>query len=268
MILGASHITLAATDLGADLAVLSQLGYGVRFIEEGIPSHPAKERFLSKPYKAHSLAYASAAKGLPIELVRYDTVLSTSHGCMIPVFDQAMPAQAQRLTGLHESDVPTEQVTTAANPVLAALPRFGTPAYFSSIADGNGGLVAVEIAVGDIVGARRFWECGLGYRLTDDTGDRLRLDFRSPMAAWRFTVFMRHETSSGGMTFLDSSGVACLSMICTDLSKDRNSILALNGLTESTGPFEATVNAQQLCFELFKGPGGVYVELFQVKSTN
>lgn len=268
MILGASHITLAATDLGPDLAALARLGYEAKFVEENIPSHRSKEFFLSKPYSAHCLALAGAAKGLPIELVIYDSVLPDSKGCMIPVFDQVIPEQAERIAGLDNNQGLAAQFIIGTTLVLAVLPRFGTPAYFSSDAHSNGGLVAVEIAVGDIVAARSFWEHGLGYHFVGEADDRVRLEFRSPINKWQFTVFLRHETPSDNMIFLDSSGFACLSMICTDLSKDRSGILSLKGLTESTGAFDATVNGQHCSFELFKGPGGVYVELLQVKADN
>jgi hypothetical protein len=262
MILGASHITLASTDLVADLAALAELGYKPRFIEENLPSHPAKERFLSQPYRLHSLALTGATTGLPIELVQYDKVLTESRGCMTPVFDRAAPEGAER-----PQNVPGTIVARAidgAPPILASLPRFRTPAYFSGAAGSKGGLVAVEIPAIDLVAARNFWEDGLGYRFTKDFGDAVRLDFDSPMVSWRFAVLLRKDGGYSGETALNSRGMACLSMICTDLSKDRDRLLGIKSVVGSSGSFDGDVNAQRLSFELFEGPGGVFVELFQV----
>lgn len=264
MILGGSHLTLASTDIEADLRALAGFGYAERFVERAMPSHPAKSAFLSRPYTSHDIAYAAAARGLAIELVRYGPTFPASVGSMVPIFDGKACVVTSDSGGAESLRRILADAMSATEATVARLPQIGSRACFLG-GGKNARLVGVAIAVADLGAARDFWERGLGYHSSGEGRGWRRLTFRSPIEAWCLDVVLCQLEQSTHDAMLDSRGAACLSMVCTDLQQDRALVLAAAGHTPaSTGPFDLVVDGRQLRMELFCGPDRVFVELFQV----
>lgn len=264
MILGASHLTLASADIDADLRELAEIGYAKRFVERGMPSHPAKAPFLSRPFTSHDIAYATTAGGLAIELVRYGPALHEFLGSLVPIFRGAPPSGFDGSGTTQSLSRVVADALKAGNVAVGDLPPFGTPACFVGSGVPQARLAGIAVAVENLAAASGFWEGGLGYHRCGEGDGWRHLTFRSPVEAWRLELILWQQPAVSHAATLDSRGAACLSMVCTDLQKDRESILVSGTAMASTGPFEIAVEGRPLNMELFCGPDHVFVELFQV----
>lgn len=266
MILGVSHLTLAATNIDEDLAVLARLGYAPRFVEYNLPSHPSKFRFLSQPWAVHDLSYTTAPSGLPIELVKYNDMPPRSVGNMLPVF--SLPPIDGLITHecrpIHGRAIMAALCATSI--ATGELPRLSSQAFFVETST-NGDkaiLSAVMIPVKDVFYSRNFWETGLGFRCLSQGAGWVRLDFPSPLPAWRFIVVLVQDDDYWPDTKLDSVGATCLSLICTNLEKDSNAIVKSGQVIEATGAFTSVIGNQSMHLEMLLGPDRIFIELMQL----
>src|ERR1700722_16301846 len=164
MILGASHMTLACADIAQGAADLAALGYRVEFIDTALPSHPGKAPMLSTPREIHAIAFARATRGLPIELVSYDSVLPEQIGRFVAIFGQTLlsgsgMASCSRLAGSASAALEREVVP-------GILSGFDVPAAFMASTGQKGGLIAAVLPVRDISRAAALWCGGLGFKTT------------------------------------------------------------------------------------------------------
>lgn len=263
MILGPSHITLGCPDIDAGIVSLEKLGYHVQFIERNLPNDGSKLKFLSAPWTLHAIAYTKAKSGLPIELVSYDARQAEPLGRYIGVFNGAVgcddPAGGSDLAIL-------PSIVAACGPAEAgSLPGFGVPACFKRGTDRAMGLTAAVLSTADLQETQRFWCSALGFCVGAESavaGDWQRLDFRSPVASWRLTLVLVASRKPAAPALLDSRGMACLSFVCTDMTRDRSALLEHGA--ESAGSFHARVNGRNIIVEMMRGPDDAYIELLQL----
>jgi hypothetical protein len=260
MILGASHMTLACADIAQGAADLATLGYRVEFIDTALPSHPGKAPMLSTPREIHAIAFARATRGLPIELVSYDSVLPEQAGRFVAIFGQAP------LSG--SGTVYCSRLAVSASAALEGeivpgiLPGFDVPAAFTASTGQKDGVIAAILPVRDISRAAALWCEGIGFKITTRGSEWARLDFVSPVATWRFCILLI-EGPSETASVLDGRGMTCLSFVCSDLATDRE-ILVASGAQAAMAPFAARVNGKNLIIEILRGGDGEFIELLQV----
>jgi hypothetical protein len=260
VILGASHMTLACADIARGTADLATLGYRVEFIDAALPSDPGKAPLLSTPRDNHAIAFARATRGLPIELVSYDSVLPEQTGRFVAVFGQAPPSGSEMVS--------CGRLAVSASAALEGeivpgiLPGFGVPATFTASTKQNDGLIAAILPVRDISRAAALWCGGLGFKIVARGREWARLAFASPVANWRFCILLI-EGPSETASVLDGRGMTCLSFVCSDLAEDRE-ILVASGARAAMAPFAAHVNGKNLIIEILRGGDGEFIELLQV----
>jgi hypothetical protein len=267
VILGVSHITLGCADLDAGIRNVAELGYRAEFTERELPSNPAKAKFLSAPWTMHAIAFTRAAHGLPIELVSYAATLPREPGRYVGYFSQSAPQRAGTGAELAAYTSVAGKALGTSAATASALPGFGVLACYEGAAENDTrGLTAAVLSVANLQRAQQFWCAGLGFRKKKPVGEShgwTRLDFQSPVAAWRLTLVLASTDDVTIAPYLDGCGMTCLSFICSKIEDDRRRVLDA-GSTDSTGPFESRVNGKTLCVEVFHGLHGEYIELIQI----
>lgn len=263
MILGPSHITLGCPDIDAGIVSLKKLGYEVQFIDRNLPNDGSKLKFLSAPWTLHAIAYTKAQSGLPIELVSYDARQAEPLGRYIGVFNGAFGCDDPPLSGAL-AIMPS--IVAACGPAEAGLlPGFGIPACFQYSANRAMGLTAAVLPTADLRETQRFWCSALGFCVGAESavaGDWQRLDFASPVASWRFALVLVASRIPAAPALLDSRGMACLSFVCTDMTRDRSALLEHGA--EGAGSFNTRVNGRNIIVEMLRGPDDAYIELLQL----
>jgi hypothetical protein len=256
-------MTLGCSDIDAGVGSLERIGYDVRFIDRNLPNDVAKLKFLSAPWTVHAIAYTRASAGLPIELVSYAVQQPAVSGRFTGIFD-GLERNYEIVPDGENPDV-TRSVVAACGPAqVGSLPGFGVPAFFKQDTNGSTGLTAAVLAAGDLDEAEEFWCSAVGFRPgagSAGDADWRRLDFISPVSAWRFTLVLVRSAVSASPAPLDARGMACLAFVCTDINRDRTALLA--GGAEGAGIFNAKVNGRDLLIEMLRGPDGAYLELLQ-----
>lgn len=271
MILGVSHITLTTPNIPDGLIALGKLGYRCTFASTNLPSHPAKQPFLRVPRHTHSLAYAKAKSGLPIELVQYESVLPKNAGTFTAIFGNPPPYGAPILKRTEDENRLSIALGDGTY-TCCLLSDFEVSAHFRTSGECIG-LQGAQVAVANFDHAKAFWCDGLGYRLAataEDHGSRWALlRFISPIEAWRFTLLLVEATPAKyHAPRLEDKGMGCLSMICSNIESARQTLLDTGTIVKDSDSFEATINGQTLKISILEGPDRAFIELLQVLRKN
>lgn len=258
MILGVSHIVLGSTRFEEDRRTLERFGWTTRFIERDLPTHPGKRPFMATDSPAQSLALLEPPRGPAAELIHYADSIESAATPLQFVFPN---------DGIDAATGPAPQLDAVwpaafeqPAPRMAELAGFTAPLCVA--ADGADSGVIVHF-VSDLAAARRFWSDGLGFRPVAAGRGWARLVFHSVMLQWRATMLLVQRRDACARSLLDGPGFRCLSLVCSDLEKDRAALRRIWD-APSTGPMAATVNGKQLDLEICAGPDGAMIELLQL----
>ncbi|MFN0075082.1 MAG: VOC family protein [Prosthecobacter sp.] len=237
MILGVSHIVLASTDLTRDRQTLESIGWKTQFEQRSIPTHPGKRPFMSTQSTEQGLIFMHPGQGTPVELIHYaDELPDRSDSPM-----QIVLPQPQIHAPLGHLTCPLQFAATA--PVPSLITHFVT----------------------DMDAASRFWQKGLGFKRAaaqDGPPGSLQLEFRSLMPHWRATLLLLPREKTAIPSLLDGPGFRVISMVCSNIDRDRVSAFQ-NGALHSTGIMDLAVAGKSLRLELLQGVDGAMIELLE-----
>ena len=236
MILGVSHIVLTSTDLERDKAGLESAGWQTKFTHTGIPTHPGKRPYMSTLSAEQGIVFMQPPGGTAVELIHYSDRLADTTLSPLQI---VLPGKADE-RGLDG---------------LTCELQFQNPAPSPS---------RITHHVTDLARAERFWCHGLGFKpSTAAEAEDTRLDFDSPIPAWRASLSLVLCDGPETPAVVDGPGFRCISLLCNDLARDGDRIRS-SGATGSTGVMNLSLNGNELDLELFAGPDGAIVELCKV----
>jgi hypothetical protein len=205
---------------------LTAIGYRERFIDSDVGSPSSKWQFMRYPSTTHTLALFDRRSCPSIELIIYPEVVDHLEPCL----RLQLPLDSQ-VVGMHG----VEQVGVAGEEAL------------------------VEMQTTDSGATSALLTGGLGFKHREDS----RYSFRSVRPEWSIGITL--VQSDKPEPLLDQTGPNCISFLSTDLARDRQRLLDA-GVVASTEPFGVEVGGKDVLAEIFRGPGGEFVELIQVLS--
>jgi hypothetical protein len=254
MILGVSHVVLGSTESARDRAVFEQAGWQVRFGEYGMPVFEGKKPFLSTKSAELSLVFLNAPGCAGLELVEYASPpmsgIQAPLQIVLPAAGLAPKALAERpspLPGVLEIDI---EGLTSPLWVCAAPPRPNLVIHH----------------VTDLDAALRFWGDGLGFRRAKKStlpAAAVLLEFPGLVPQWQASLLLLPGQARAAPPLLDGPGFRVLSMVSTQLERDRIRLFERGGAISSTGTMEECIGGKNMHLDLVQGPDGVMVELFQ-----
>jgi catechol 2,3-dioxygenase-like lactoylglutathione lyase family enzyme len=262
MILGASHITLGCNNLDAAVASLEGYGYRPDFLDRNVINNPSKQSILAADCKIHGIGMLRSAGGFPIELVHYRDQMPDRFGRYVGVFEAARaPAGANDMDFWGSfAGMPSDMVSKWATGMIGNL---NAPAFFVRGVQANTGLRQVVLPVSDLGSARRFWCEVLGFALVRETKESAEVRFASPVAAWTLQLILVTSPPSKARSVLDAKGMACLSLISSNVADDVLRVIA-GGARLQTEIFAIPINGRNMKVAILTDPDGAFVELLQI----
>ena len=121
--------------------------------------------------------------------------------------------------------------------------------------------------VENIKEAENFWIGCLNFKVQKSGVGWSFLIFMSPVNEWKAKLVLILDTSRAQNTtcLLNTNGYRCISFISSNLMTDRESFLS-KANCKSTGIMKEVINNRKLDLEIFSGPSGAMIELFQIES--
>jgi catechol 2,3-dioxygenase-like lactoylglutathione lyase family enzyme len=263
MILGASHITLRCCDLDAAVESLEGYGYHPDFIDRNVSNDPSKRSILSGDCRLHGIGLLRSQTGFPIELISYQDRIPDGFGRFVGVFETAsVPEGVENDIDFDASlsGMPSNVVSTWATGIVGNL---GAPAFFVRGSQTNGGLRKLVLPVSDPASARRLWCDALGFGLVREASELAELQFVSPVAAWRLQLILVASPPPKARTVLDAKGMACLSLLSSNVTDDVPRVVAGGALLQ-TDIFAISVNGRKMKVAILADQDGAFVELLEI----
>lgn len=262
MILGISHIVLTSSGnpLG-EMAFLYSKGYSLDFIQDDLPTPPEKFRFMQSQSQSQKIILFRKPNAISVEIIDYntpliqimDTELSSNIECPLDVnckTSKITDIQIQNYTGLEYS-------------------LFNSPNNYEIFQLLNS-LFKEEIQNTILIHKTfnldksiLFWREMIGFDYLCD-GQSLEgntwanLSFKALVRQWNANLIVIETKVKKSRSFLDMSGVRCISVVSTDLERDLNMKMRYN--YPRTGIMELFINNKKFFAEIIKGPDDIYIE--------
>lgn len=272
MILGIDHLALSCEDIHDAAQILASAGYRIKFVEQDVPNHPNKSRFLKAYRSVHSIAYCQGECGTAIELTQHSARLNEAEspyqvllGTMsIDGRDQVSPQHSYE--SIWQSALGCRSLRRVSWPKLHAQFWYDAASPTSRAA----GIKGVLVPVADIATARHFWSHGLGLHSVQDgttpAGQNwAKLSFKALMPGWSADVVLAEGQCQVANPTLDAPGFSCLAFLSSNLDNDSRRLWDA-GATDSTGDFVIELGQKTMRLEMFRGPDNELIELIEILS--
>lgn len=240
MIIGMDHIALSTVNAAEDARGLMPLGYGVKFLQRGVPNAPQKQAFLREYRPQHTIAYCRNGRGLAIEL--------TEHGpqTYAPVGGYGVYAFAE-----------DPQILRGVSLVTA------DPASSLRFWHDGLGLEPLRRESGQPVIPHPFTHLVPPALQADNVAAAShRLAACAPAPSWCMELALVEGDGRSRLPMLDDAGFTCLCLLSTSIERDLAKAVRAGG-TEATPVFPLEVNGRLLSVAMLRGPTGEIVELIQ-----
>ncbi len=254
--MGASHVTLACTDIDLAVGRLRRHGYQPEFIDHDIWNHPSKRGIMQGWSERHSISLLRAIGGFPIELVSYPIQHSMVRGRYIGMFN----ASEFSVTPCHELETVCASITDHGLPCKSGwIQDFNLPVLISATEEGSACLKRLVVRARDVGRADEIWCGGLGFKCEQATSDFAHLKLESPVAAWRLEILLVRSYTGEEKPPLNAQGMACLAFLSTNVEEDV-ARLESKGAECVAEPFEIVVNGKKMKVAIVVFDGA-YIEL-------
>lgn len=243
MIIGISHITYTCWDISQSIEKFKRRGFELKFIEKSMKSDENKNIFLSQKSFFHDIALMTYIDGIALELVSYNRRPDGCAGSIFPIYRNSIWS-GQLITKKNKCGLMHEIQNNS-----------------------------ILIMVDNYRESLNFWTNVVGYKIIEETvvsynvGTKKRLvKLLRPSPIGRLTscLFLCESSGKNSNAFLDSPGSTCVSYITSDIKKDYDNLI-LYGKCVGTGIFSVTVNENDFFVSIVSCPGGMYIELLQLK---
>jgi len=267
MILGVDHIALSVENIVDGVKLLDKFGLRAKFVQEGVPNHPAKRDFLKCYEPLHSIAYCQSEGSVSVELTQHSQ----------PLCDALSPYQVLLKRGLSDTVAFIGDLSSwgkawraslgCIQPVAALSSLFHAQFWYDKRCDdlSSGFIRALLVPVTDLSVSEKFWVRGLGFRVANHGSisggrDWMHITFRGPVQAWSLSLVLVDGSEAQPPHYLDDSGFPCLALISSRLNKDRELALEM-GSRGASSEFCLVVADNPLQIALLRGPDNELVEL-------
>ena len=262
MILGLSHFVLTAPSLvnKHDLPIIPL--WKKLFSATEIAVASGKAPFMSTDSKYLSLSFFSREKEPSLELISYDK----DGGSGLSPFqivncDPFVPHLVKSAKIVSDSVILPIREALGSDACIHSAPIFDTDFWFTDN-DSCQGLICHFVK--DLKNTENFWiEC-LGFSQKSSSNNWSYLVLDSPIAQWKANLLLIKDPQRVEKTdcCLDMSGYRCISFITSDLEVERKKFIHA-GYDQTTGLMRERINNKDLALEIFSGPNGAMIELFQ-----
>jgi len=268
MILGVDHVALSCGDLAAAVGRLEGAGFRTRFIERDVPNRPAKRPFLRDYRPRHDLAYCESPAGVAVELTRHGPSPGDGQGPYRVLFSGAVPGEPPP-SGEARFEAEAWQAGLGVRPEARCWPEVPATFWTDAARSAPAAIRAVLLPVADLTAALRFWQEGMGCRVsasgTMSAGRGwARLHLAAPVASWSLEILLGQDDRPPAACRLDAAGFPCLAFLSTGVERDAERLQESGGVLW-TGAFDLQVGGKGLKIGLLCGPAGEMVELIEVR---
>lgn len=257
--MGASHVTVACTDIDAAVDSLQRCGYHPDFVDRDVLNHPSKRGILQDWSDRHAISLLRSKGRFPIELVSYPVERSRSRGHYIGMFD------AEGVVDMPDSELESVRqsiVTDGLSCKVGRLADLDLSVLVTAGREGEAGLKSLAVSVSDIGRSREFWCGGLGFHCERATSDIARVTLPSPVVAWRLAMTLVRSATEAAKPPLNADGMACLSFLSSNVEDDVSRLVA-KGATVGAAPFQIAVNGKKMNVAIVAFDGA-YIELLRI----
>ena len=270
MILGVDHIALSCEDVVHGAEVLGRVGCRAKFVQEGVPNHPAKRHLLTSYDQLHSVAYCQAEHSVSVELTQHSSMLRGAISPYQVLLNRPLANATPFVGGLSSSWKSAWRAALGCRqPVAALWHPFHAQFWYDAQCDGPsvGFVRAVLVPITELSVSERFWVRGLGCRVvnrgvTEDGYRWARVAFHAPVLAWSLDIVLAESDRADALSYLDDSGFPCLAVITNRLTEDQDTAMEMGG-RDASEEFALEVGGKPLEIVVLRGPDNELVELIE-----